>query len=296
MRKKSRSRAQKKIFMAGMKTVGSMRRCFEKVDTWCGITYVMILVFGLFLSGQVVTAYADELTQTPTPTVTEFPEEKSDEGTTIIKDGVPDSYASGVTVGLSTTVEGLVNNEEEAVNSVVRLGMLTLEKIIHYIPYIGIGIFLIGVAISVISIINKGNRRWGIRMAIVTSIVLYLAYIFLILLYDINFMGRKPTEVIRPESLDYYGEVYFDVWEEVLNAERLAGLADKTLSKDVIAILVNFYQESAFDIGIVTFGFGLLLSIIMRRNLVLKKWARLVLCIVVPIVLYAGYWYISRLN
>jgi len=176
------------------------------------------------------------------------------------------------------------------------MGMRVIEKVIYYIPFIGIGIFLFGAGIAVFSILNKSNRRWGIRMAVICSIVLYIAYIFFVLIYDVHFIGKQPAEVVRPENLDHYGTVYFDVWEEVLNAERLAGLADKTLSTDIISILINFYKESAFDIGVVVFGFGLLLSIIMKKNPVIKKWARFVLCFVVPIVLYIGYWYVTRLN
>lgn len=260
---------------------------------WC-IFAVMFAVCILLCGGR-AEVYADE--PTPTPTVTEAPgKNDTQEGSTMIKDGVSDSYIGTVTDGINTTVNGLVNNDEDTVNSIVRKGMETLEKVIYYIPFVGIGVFLVGAFIAIFSILNKSNRRWGIRMAVVTSIALYAAYIFIILIYDVNFIGKQPAAVIRPENLDHYGEVYFDVWEEVLDAERLAGLADKTLSTDVISILRLFYQESAMDVGVVVFGLGLLLSIIMKRNPVLKKWAGIVLCVVVPIVLYVGYWYISRLS
>lgn len=272
---------------------GNKGVCTQKGMSWrrylCAMT---IMVFVCVCSANVVFVYADE----PLPSVTELPEEKSDESTTVLKDGVSDDYFGKVADGLSTTMEGLVENEEETVSGIVGIGKRVLETVIYYIPFVGIGIFLFGIGIAIVSIVNKSNRRWGLRMAIVTSLVLYLAYIFLIMLYDINFMGRVPKEVIRPDNLDHYGEVYFDVWEEVLDAERLAGLADKALSKDVIAILTKFYQESAFDIGVVVFSLGLLLGIIMKSNPVIKKWARIVLCVIVPVVLYAGYWYISRLS
>lgn len=254
------------------------------------ILFSVLLAVFLLTGGRITKTYADE--PSPTPTVTEAPKENS----TMIKDGVSDSYLGEVTEGINETFTGLVKNDEETVNKVVQMGMRTMEKVIYYIPFIGIGIFLFGAGIAVFSILNKSNRRWGVRMAVICSIVLYIAYIFFILIYNIHFLGRQPGELIRPETLDHYGRVYFGVWEEVLNAERLAGLADKTLSRDIIAVLINFYKESAFDIGVVVFGFGLLLSVIMKRNPVIKKWARFVLCFIVPIVLYIGYWYVSRLN
>lgn len=257
------------------------------------IVFLSLLLLMLCSNASLTVAAQEEVI--PSPTVTEVPKEEREEGTTMIKDGVSDSYIGDVTEGIGTTVNGLVNNEEETVNSIVRGGMYVMEKVIHYIPYVGIGIFLLGAGISVFSIFNKSNRRWGLRMAVVTSIALYAAYIFIIIIYDMNFWGKQPEELIRPENLDHYGEVYFNVWEEVLNVERIAGLADKTLSADVIAILINFYQESAFDVGVAVFGLGLLLSVIMRKNVVIKRWAGIVLCIIVPIILYVGHWYVSRL-
>ena len=191
----------------------------------------------------------------------------------------------------------LIYNDNTAIDRLVGGSKLVFEKIIYYIPFIGIGIFIFGACIAIFSIVNKGNRRWGVRMAVVTSIALFFTYIGIIVVYDTYVIGKKPEIVVRPElsGLDHYGEVYFNVLEELLELEKKVGLADKMLSRNIPELLVNFYKESAFDIGIVVFGLGFLLAVIVKKNVPLKKWARIILCVVMPIILYAGHWYVSRL-
>ena len=257
-------------------------------NTMC---FRMFFIFSLFLflafsAGSKICTYADTTDENISAEIEESKE--VDEQTDGMVKSEDDSSVN--------EMEKVLTGDSKTGSAFHKLGKKFLEKLIYYIPFVGVGIFLIGAGISAASLINKGNRRWGIRMAVLTSIGLFIAYILLILLYDSQFIGIKPTEVVRPEVLDHYGMVYFNVLDKVLDAQRLSGLADKVLSRDIFSVLVKFYEESAFDIGIVVFGFGLLVSIIMKRSPIVKRWARIVLCVIVPIVLYAGYRYIMGLD
>lgn len=230
-------------------------------------------------------------TVTPTPTAAPVPTEGVE---TVFKDGVSDDYLGDVATGLTTTVDNLMDADEDTIDQIISGSTAIFNEVLYYLPYVGIGFFVLGAFIAMFSIKNKSNRRWGIRMAVVTSIVMFLGYIFIIVMYDYNFRGLRAEEIIRPEYLDYYGELYFDVYEEVLSVERAAGIADKVLSRNLFGILIYFYAESASYVGIAVFGLGLLLFLISKKNGIVRKWAGVCLCFVVPLILYIGYWYITR--
>lgn len=263
---------------------------------------ICVIIAGGKLSQEIV--YASGVQEDGNPTVSITPEmttiptavpTPAEIGGTIITDGVPDDYFSDVATGFTSTVDKIITSDEGMTGQMVRASSEILNKILFYLPYIGIGFFILGASIAMFSVKNKANRRWGIRMAVVTSVAMFFAYILLVMLYDYSFKGLKAEEMVRPENLDYYGELYFDVYEDILDVERVAGIADKTLSKNIIAVLMFFYVESAPHVGIAVFGLGILLSIISKRNVVIKKWAGVGLCVVVPLILYLGYWYIVRM-
>ena len=285
-----------------------MKKCKEKIISctaknglWKAVFLSMAICVAV-MGGKVpqTVAYASEATEqnvsvTPVPTVTPTVTPVPTEGVeTVFKDGVSDDYIGDVATGLTTTVDKLMDADGDTLDQIINGSTAIFNEVLYYLPYVGIGFFVLGAFIAMFSIKNKSNRRWGIRMAIVTSIVMFLAYVFIIVLYDYNFKGLRGEEILRPENLDHYGELYFDVYEEVLDVERAAGIAEKVLSRNVFGILTYFYVESASYVGIAVFGLGLLLFSISKKNGIVRKWAGVCLCFVVPLILYIGYWYITR--
>jgi len=276
-----------------------IRCCREKLFIVARIVVCFILFLALLNRNPGYTVAASETSSEPgispvptecvTPTVTASPTEGDEPST---NNDVAREYLENSLKEFTSTAEKIA--EEDATELVLDSSASVFEKILFYMPYVGIGFFVLGAFIALLSIKNKANRRWGIRMAVVVPLVTFFIYIIITLIYDHYFRGVKVEELVRPEQLDYYGRIYFDVYEEVLNLEKLAGIADKMLTKNVLNILVHFYAENAMHVGIAVFGLGLLLCVLSRRNGVIRRWAGVCLCIIVPLILYLGYWYITR--
>jgi len=285
---------------AGLKQGQAFLRYRKELFMWKWVVFYLSLYISLVSWKPIQMVYASEhkaesevsvtLTESVTPAVTVVPTEGEE---TVLIDGVSEEYLGNAQNGLTTTVEKIVSSDKDIVDRIVDDSTAAIGRILYYLPYIGIGFFVIGAFIALFSIKNKANRRWGIRMAIVVSVVMFFAYILITLIYEYNFRGMKAEELVKPEQLDYYGELYFAVYEKVLRVEQIVGIADKVLSKNIPAILVCFYAENAEHVGISVFGLGLLLWILSKRNKVNRRWA-VCLCFIVPLILYIGYWYITK--
>lgn len=193
---------------------------------------------------------------------------------------------SGITIDLN----GLMGDG----TSINDTGEKVLSTCLKYIPVFGIGVFVLGMIIAMFSIKNNSNRRWGLRMGIISSLVLYLIYVLLAVLYDYVYKDAPLQELVRPENLDFYGSVYFDTVERILHLQQMAGFAQETLSKNVFAVLTDFYLNSAVDISVAVVVLCLILSALSRGNPPLRRWAR-VLCVIVPVLLYFGVWYMGMM-
>ena len=204
------------------------------------------------------------------------------------------SYCDILLTGLlaSDVFDGFFIADENARLSTAHI----FEALARIMPYIGVAGLIVGAVIAVLSIRNKGWRRWGVRVAAILSTGAFLFYICLCLVHDLYSLKLTAAIAEMPADMDSYNMTYYQTLERldddalhfVFGAGagdtvwyRLAGNASKVLYN-------NIYYSLAF----VSVQMGLLFALISKGDRALRTWSVFGLCIIIPAALLIGQHYI----
>lgn len=168
-----------------------------------------------------------------------------------------------------------------------------LLQMIIFLPYVGVVLFVIGIFVAIFSTRNKGNRRWGLKLAITESIIVFLLYVVLVLVYDYVCYGRIVQFTSRPEQLDFFEKTYYDTVDRMkvegqsfifLGNDWINGVASagRSVYMSVVALLVF----ASISIGIV-------LRFVTKRDKAIRRFALAGLCIASPLALVVGAIFLS---
>lgn len=188
---------------------------------------------------------------------------------------------------LSGTITGIADFENE--NNVALANVL--EKVIPVIPYVGVALTLLGIVVAVFSVRNKNNRRWGIRVAIIFSILSFLFYVALSVVHDMYCLGLD-SGIRYSDTKEFYSVVYESAIERMIDNDLHFLLFTDEWYLDAFRSLQNLYLRTAFYYALVSFQVGFVLFIVAKRDRSLKRWSLLGLCFIIPLALFIGYQYI----
>lgn len=186
-------------------------------------------------------------------------------------------------------IEQIGNIAKEGGEKASELTLSALRQMIRIVPYVGVILFLVGVFLAVFSTRNKGNRRFGIKMAVTEAIIVYVVYIGLILMYDFAYNKGVIQFASQPINAERYEKVYFDVLQSLKNdgesflflgADWISGLAvaGRRMYVSVVELLM-YVSVSA----------GILVFFVTKRDKPIRRFAIAGMCIVIPVALFVGY-------
>lgn len=165
-----------------------------------------------------------------------------------------------------------------------------LWLVITFLPYVGVTLFLVGIFVAIFSIRNKGNRRWGLKLAITMTVLTFLLYIVLILAYDFVCNAGTVQFTSRPgqEKENFCEKIYFDTVEKM----KVEGQSFLFLGKDWISGMASAGRSVYMSIFIllifVSVSVGMILLLVTKRDVAIRRFALAGLCIASPLTLIVG--------
>ncbi len=163
-----------------------------------------------------------------------------------------------------------------------------LWQVIQFLPYVGVVLFVIGIFVAIFSTRNKGNRRWGLKLAITEAIIVFLLYIALILVYDFVCNEGTVQFTSRPAQENFYEKTYFDTVDRM----KAEGQSFLFLGEDWIGGIASAGRSMYMSIFIllifVSVSIGALLLLITKRDAAIRRFALAGLCIASPLTLIVG--------
>lgn len=164
-----------------------------------------------------------------------------------------------------------------------------LGKAVSAVPYAGIIAFLVGIFIAVFSTRNKGNRRYGLKLAVAAVVISYILYVALTLIGDYICHDGPVRFASRPERESFYEKAYYDTVEELGKENQGFLFLGKGWISDMLAACRKVYISIADLLVYVSISTGVLLLFITKRDKAIRRFALGGLCIVSPVTLMAGY-------
>lgn len=168
-----------------------------------------------------------------------------------------------------------------------------LEQGIKVIPFVGVILFLIGVGVAVFSTRNKGNRRWGIKLAVTQTVISYILYIAMILAYDFAFHDGVVGFVSWPEQMSFYEKVYYDTIIGLENDGQRFLFLEEDWSGSVTIAARRMYESIVGLLVFVSIGVGCLLFVVTKRERAIRRFALAGMCIAIPAALVVGYQFLK---
>lgn len=198
-------------------------------------------------------------------------------------------YASEKDVVLNQEIEMLKTLGEQAED----VGYVVLEKGIQILPYIGVVLCVFGVFVAVFSIRNKGNRRWGIKLAVTVVIVVYFLYISMLLLYDFVVHMGVIGLLERPEQPSVYENIYYNVLDRLRIDGQQFVLFEEGWQDDFVISVRQMYADIVGLLSFVSIGIGSLLLVVNKREKGFRRFAFAGMCVVIPATLMVGYQFLK---
>lgn len=181
----------------------------------------------------------------------------------------------------------------DAAETVRKGGLDILRQVIGFLPLVGVTLFLFGVVVAVFSVRNKGNKRWGIKLAVTEVLIVYLLYIGFTLAYDFLYKRYPVKMTSRPEQTNVYEDVYYGAVEELREkGQNFLLFEHGWLGKATVAGR-KAYTDVALLFAFVSFSSGILLFVLTKRDLAIRRLALVGMCVVVPAALIIGYRYLA---
>ena len=198
------------------------------------------------------------------------------------------SASGGPVANDSSIVDNVSEVLQEGKDTAQDITSRMLWQGIKVLPYVGVVLFVIGIFVAIFSTRNKGNRRWGLKLAISEAIIVFLLYVGLILVYDFVYHDGVIQFASRPEQVDFYEKVYYDTVDRMkaegqsflfLGNDWINGVASagRSVYMSVVALLV-----------FVSICIGLVLRLVTKRDKSIRRFALAGLCIVSPLTLIVG--------
>ncbi len=198
-----------------------------------------------------------------------FATEEQAAGSSAIFDDVSDALQEGETAARDITTD-------------------ILWRTINYLPYVGVVLFVIGIFVAIFSTRNKGNRRWGLKLAITEAIIVFMLYIGLMLVYDFVYNEGVVQFTSRPAQQNFYEKTYFDTVERM----KVEGQSFLFLGKDWIDGVASAGRSMYMSIFIllmfVSISVGVILLLVTKRDAAIRRFALAGLCIASPLTLIVG--------
>jgi len=189
----------------------------------------------------------------------------------------------------SSLASGVIDGMRDVGENIQNIGANGLRQIIGLIPFIGVVLFLIGVAVAVFSVRNKGNRRWGLKLAISEAIITYLLFIAFTLVYDIAYKRYPVRYTSRPKQETIYENAYYNAVDELKEEGRGFLFFERGWMKKSVVAGRKMYTSVAPWLAFVSFSSGVLLFILTKRDVAIRRLAVAGMCVVVPVALMVGY-------
>lgn len=163
-----------------------------------------------------------------------------------------------------------------------------LWRTINFLPYVGVVLFVIGIFVAIFSTRNKGNRRWGLKLAITEAIIVFMLYIGLMLVYDFVYNEGVVQFTSRPAQQNFYEKTYFDTVERM----KVEGQSFLFLGKDWIEGIAtagrSMYMSIFILLMFVSISVGIILLLVTKRDAAIRRFALAGLCIASPLTLIVG--------
>lgn len=202
--------------------------------------------------------------------------------------------------GASNLIESgkeILGNGVDAIESgaaqIGNLGLAGVRKVIQLIPFIGVGLFLVGIVVAVFSTRNKGNKRWGLKLAITEVILTYVLYVVIILIYDFALRRYPVMETKRPAEQSVYDKIYYDVIDEMKADQEEFILLKKGWTNKAIVAGRRVVSSVAVVLIFSSLSVGVLLLIVTRTDRATRRFALAGMCIVLPVTLIVVYQYLK---
>lgn len=187
------------------------------------------------------------------------------------------------------TVEVITEGGEAAANFTAKI----VWQMITFLPYVGVVLFVVGIFIAIFSTRNKGNRRWGLKMAIMEAVIVFIMYIALILVYDYVCLDRTVQLSSRPEQQDFYEKTYYDTVDRM----KVEGQSFLFLGRDWINGVASAGRSTYMSVVALliyaSISIGVLLLLITKMDKSIRRFALAGLCIASPLTLIVGAIFLS---
>ena len=185
---------------------------------------------------------------------------------------------------------GVLKDGEAKAKNLTAVG---LKQIIKVVPYVGVVLFIVGILVAVFSTRNKGNRRWGLKLAISETIITYILYIALTLVYDFAYNDGPVRLSSRPEQEAFYEKAYYDTVDGMKEeGQSFLFLGEDWLEGAAVASR-RMYVSIVGALVFVSISAGVLLLIVTKRDKAIRRFAFAGMCIATPVTLVIGYLFLK---
>lgn len=190
-------------------------------------------------------------------------------------------------------IDGMLGKLNEGEVKVKDIERTILEKLIRFLPYIGVILFVIGIFVAVFSIRNKGNRRWGIKLAVTEAIIVYFLYISMTFAYDFFFQKNVIGLLERPGTLSVYGRIYYNTLERLYMEGQQFVFLGEGWQDDFVNAIRRMYMSIVGLLSFASIGIGVLLLVVNKREKGFRRFAFAGMCIAIPAALIVGYQFLK---
>lgn len=155
-----------------------------------------------------------------------------------------------------------------------------------WIPRVGALLFVAGIVLAVVSTKSNSQRKWGIRIAVVESIVAFIFYIAACILYDKYYWDGTTVEA-SSFFVERYNAMKLSVSGLSAAYEQSKALGNTTMVS-VLKIIQQSFMEAMIPLAIVSFFIGVGVFLLNPGRRKSRKWALIGLCFIIPTALIVG--------